>query len=135
MRLQWNSSDGFADQPSGRRLVGVNLRRIFTSDARQVPWMDDRCRIRAKTCVEAFSPVRAMYSDEIEQIRGDIERAISTDRFPPISEHLGQRPAKKDHVNTRALVRCTVIRWPASHGPPAFSPATRWQQEPDGQRR
>jgi hypothetical protein len=49
---------------------------MFTVDARQVPRIDDRRRIRAETCIEAFSALRTMYSDKIEQISGGPKRAV-----------------------------------------------------------
>jgi hypothetical protein len=66
----------------------IMLTRIF-----QVPRIDDRCRIRPETSIEAFSSLRTVHSDEIEQIGGERKRAVLPDGFDAFSEYLGKRPA------------------------------------------
>src|ERR1700704_6314806 len=49
---------------------------MFTSNARQVPRIDDPCGISPEESIEAFSSLRTVYSDEIEQIDAEANMRI-----------------------------------------------------------
>jgi len=110
MRLQRNRIEDFADEPGGRRLVRVNLFRMFTFNARQVPRIDDRRRIRAETCIEAFGELRAVYSDKIEQIPGGPKRAIQADGLYPVSDYFDEWQAMNNDALPGLQLACACCR-------------------------
>jgi hypothetical protein len=75
-----------------RRLIGMNLRQMFASDARQVPRVGDRRRVSVETPIEAFDSFCTSDADEIEQMDGDRKRTVLPDRSHAVSEYLGERP-------------------------------------------